>query len=110
MRFSGIINSVGLGIRTKTSLIPPNISSLREIGKLTSKYPQAHPELFATMKNFYKAVPKGNAVKQSPKGLWDAYYYRYIETSSPVPLLHFLFVMVPTGYYISYFVNENSVI
>ncbi|KAJ3019150.1 hypothetical protein HKX48_002341 [Thoreauomyces humboldtii] len=90
-------------IRTKTSLIPPNVSSLKELGKLQSAYPQAHPEIFLKMKNFYKAIPKGNREQTASKTFWGKYYEKYIAKDSFVPVLHFLGVMIPTGYYISYF-------
>lgn len=62
-----------LGARAKSTLIPPSVSSLREIGRLTSKYPQAHPEIFSSMKNLYKNLPKGNAVKKTPNGFYEWY-------------------------------------
>ncbi|ORY44761.1 hypothetical protein BCR33DRAFT_765813 [Rhizoclosmatium globosum] len=74
-----------------TSIIPPHVSSLKELGRLQSAHPQAHPELFSAMKNFYQNVPK------------DAYYERYLKKDSFVPVLHFLGVMVPLGYYLAYF-------
>ncbi|KAI9006024.1 hypothetical protein HDU85_003463 [Gaertneriomyces sp. JEL0708] len=85
------------------SIFPPSISGLGQLGKLTSSYPQAHPTLFNRMKVFYKNIPKGQAQPFTPKTIWQRYHARYIATSSPKPLLHFLGVMVPTGYYISYF-------
>lgn len=89
-------------IRRFASIIPPPVSSLKEIGKLSSKYPQAHPELFSKMKHFYKHVPKGSRVDAGKKSLYRRYYDAYIATNSPLPVVHLLCVMVPLGYYISY--------
>jgi hypothetical protein len=47
-------------------MIPPRVSSLKEIGKLQSRYAQAHPTLFNRMKVFYKNIPKGNAIVNKP--------------------------------------------
>jgi Mitochondrial F1-F0 ATP synthase subunit F of fungi len=91
-------------VRTKTtSIIPPNISSLRELGKLQSTLPYAHPERFAKIKHFYKVVPKGPASEQPATTFGQRYYKKYIAGNSAVPLLHFIAVMVPVGYYIAYF-------
>ncbi|TPX55788.1 hypothetical protein PhCBS80983_g05029 [Powellomyces hirtus] len=90
-------------IRTKTSLIPPNVSSLKELGKLQSAYPQAHPDIFKKMKYFYQHIPKGNRQQTASTTFWGRYYERYIAKDSFVPVLHFLGIMIPTGYYISYF-------
>jgi F-type H+-transporting ATPase subunit f len=70
---------------------------------LVSKYPQAHPELFARMKYFYKVLPKGNAMKETPNGIVARYKAKYFENNSLMPVLHFFGVMVPVGYYIAYF-------
>ncbi|KAJ3173295.1 hypothetical protein HDU87_007668 [Geranomyces variabilis] len=90
-------------LRTKTSLIPPNVASLKELGKLQSAYPQAHPDIFRKMKYFYQHIPKGNREQKAATGFWGRYYEKYIAKDSFVPVLHFLGVMIPTGYYISYF-------
>lgn len=90
-------------IRAKSTLIPPNVSSMREIGKLVSKYPQAHPDIFAKMKYFYKHLPKGNAIPQTPSSWPAKYYAKYMETNSFTPVLHFLGIMIPVGYYLAYF-------
>ncbi|KND00883.1 uncharacterized protein SPPG_03984 [Spizellomyces punctatus DAOM BR117] len=89
--------------RTKTSLIPPNVASLKELGKLQSSYPQAHPDIFKKMKYFYQHIPKGNRQQTASTTFWGRYYERYIAKDSFVPVLHFLGVMIPVGYYISYF-------
>lgn len=59
--------------RAKSTFIPPSVSSLREIGRLSSKFPQAHPEVFASMKNLYKGLPKGPAPKKAPNGFYEWY-------------------------------------
>ena len=64
--------------RTKTSLIPPNISSLKEIGKLQSAHPQAHPEIFAKMKSFYSKIPKGPKAKQNATTLFEKYHEKVV--------------------------------
>ncbi|KAJ3128255.1 hypothetical protein HK098_004829 [Nowakowskiella sp. JEL0407] len=92
-------------VRTKTSLIPPNISSLKEIGKLQSQYPQAHPELFAAMKSFYSRIPKGPAQKIQVNTWGGRYYEKYIEGNSAVPVLHFFAAFMVIGYTFQYFVN-----
>ncbi|KAI9333098.1 hypothetical protein BDR26DRAFT_861839 [Obelidium mucronatum] len=86
-----------------TSIIPPHVSSLKEIGRLQSAHPQAHPELFSAMKNFYKNVPKGPRPQTVATSFKDAYYERYLKKDSFVPVLHFLGVLIPTGYYLAYF-------
>ncbi|KAJ3087540.1 hypothetical protein HK102_010836 [Quaeritorhiza haematococci] len=90
-------------IRTKTSLLPPNVSSLKELGKLSSTYPQAHPELFARMKTFYGRIAKGPKVQTTSNTFWGRYYDNYIAKDSFVPILHFIGVMIPIGYYLAYF-------
>eukprot|EP00842_Homolaphlyctis_polyrhiza_P001641 jgi/Hompol1/2478/HPOL_000097-RA len=95
-------------LRTKTSLIPPNVASLKEIGRLQSAFPQAHPEIFARMRNFYKVVPKGNAPVSNPTTFWGQYYKHYVETDTLYPILHFMAIMVPVGYYLQYFVAGTT--
>ncbi|KAI9105756.1 hypothetical protein DFS34DRAFT_575262 [Phlyctochytrium arcticum] len=89
--------------RAKSTIIPPNVSSLKELGKLQSAYPQAHPDIFNKMKNFYKHIPKGSRQQVASNTFWGRYYERYMAKDSFVPFLHFLGIMIPTGYYISYF-------
>ncbi len=90
-----------------SSYLPPPVASLKEIGKLESKYPQAHPELFSKMKTFYQRVPKGEAPVVKRQGFWGQYYDTYFESGPHSkglwPVLHFIGVMVPLGYYLSYF-------
>ncbi|KAI8800149.1 hypothetical protein BJ742DRAFT_92494 [Cladochytrium replicatum] len=88
----------------KTSIIPPNVSSLKEIGKLQSQYPQAHPELFAKMKSFYARVPKGTVEKRPATGLLSKYYEAYHEKDSLMPIAHFVIAMVVFGYTVQYYV------
>ncbi|TPX72222.1 hypothetical protein SpCBS45565_g00523 [Spizellomyces sp. 'palustris'] len=95
--------------RTKTSLIPPNVASLKELGKLQSSYPQAHPDIFKKMKYFYQHIPKGNRQQTASTTFWGRYYERYIAKDSFVPVLHFLGVMIPVGYYVSYFKGGVSI-
>ncbi|KAJ1562669.1 hypothetical protein HK096_005830 [Nowakowskiella sp. JEL0078] len=95
-------------VRTKASLIPPNISSLKELGKLESQYPQAHPELFAKMKSFYANIPKGPSQKVLVNTFAGRYYEKYIEGSSAAPVLHFLAIFVGIGYTLQYFVNGTT--
>ncbi|KAJ3331478.1 hypothetical protein HDU76_003084 [Blyttiomyces sp. JEL0837] len=90
-------------IRQKTSLIPPNVASLKEIGRLQSAHPQAHPEIFAKMKNFYARIPKGPRVHVPAKTIVGRYYENYIAKDSLISIIHFLGVMIPVGYYLSYF-------
>ncbi|KAJ3417378.1 hypothetical protein HDV05_004843 [Chytridiales sp. JEL 0842] len=89
--------------RTKTSIIPPNVSSLKEIGKLQSQYPQAHPEIFAKMKTFYARIPKGPKAVTKSTTMWGRYKENYFEKNTFMPVLHFIGVMIPVGYYLSYF-------
>jgi F-type H+-transporting ATPase subunit f len=98
-----------MGRRTKTSLIPPNVSSLKEIGKLQSAYPQAHPEIFSKMKSFYARIPKGPAPLVQRTGLYNSYRAKYLEKNTFMPILHFIGVMLPVGYYLSYFKGGVSV-
>ncbi|KAJ3117112.1 hypothetical protein HDU96_007901 [Phlyctochytrium bullatum] len=91
--------------RSKTSLIPPNISSFKEIGKLTSAHPQAHPDIFNKMKQFYARIPKGPKQQVKATTFWGRYYENYFAKDSFVPVLHFIGIMVPVGYTISYFVG-----
>ncbi|KAI8831023.1 hypothetical protein HDU78_004875 [Chytriomyces hyalinus] len=86
-----------------TSIIPPHVASLKEIGRLQSAHPQAHPQLFASIKSFYQNVPKGPAPKTVATSFRDRYYENYIKKDSFVPILHFLGVLIPTGYYLTYF-------
>lgn len=92
------------GIRQKTSLIPPNISSLKEIGKLQSKYEQAHPERFEKMAKFYKNVVKGDAPKIQPRSFGEWYHERYTEKNSPMPIIHIIVGTMCLGYYSSMFI------
>lgn len=103
MRFQQVVNTVKVGGRNQTTLVPPRVSSMREIGKLVSKYPQAHPEIFAKMKYFYKVLPKGNAPSATSKGFMEAYKQKYLDTNSLAPVLHFFGFMIPVGYYLTYF-------
>ncbi|KAI8816740.1 uncharacterized protein EV422DRAFT_277178 [Fimicolochytrium jonesii] len=102
-RAAAIRRATAVPVRTKTSLIPPNVASLKEIGRLQSAYPQAHPDIFKKMKYFYQHIPKGNRQTTKANTFWGRYYEKYIAQDSFVPVLHFLGIMIPTGYYISYF-------
>ncbi|KAJ3069302.1 hypothetical protein HDU98_007638 [Podochytrium sp. JEL0797] len=86
-----------------TSIIPPQVSSLKELGRLQSAHPQAHPELFSAMKGFYTNIPKGPRPVSVATSFRDRYYENYIKKDSFVPILHFLGVMVPLGYYLAYY-------
>ncbi|KAJ3223428.1 hypothetical protein HK099_001152 [Clydaea vesicula] len=98
-------------VRSYSSIIPPPISGMREIGKLTSKYPQAHPDLFAKMKNFYAKVPKGSRGAETGElSFTKLYYNKYIKTDSGAPILHILGIMIPLGYYIAYFKGGVSLL
>jgi hypothetical protein len=69
---------------------------------MKSKHAQAHPVLFAQMKNMYAKLPKGHANPQKSSGFFGWYYDTYIATSSFTPVLHFMGIMIPTTYYIAY--------
>ncbi|KAH6577517.1 hypothetical protein BASA60_003998 [Batrachochytrium salamandrivorans] len=97
--------SVLSAMRTKVSLTPPNVASLRELGRLQSAYPQAHPEIFARMTAFYKAVPKGNATVVKPTTFWGRYYENYVEADTFYPVLHVIGVMIPIGFYLQYYIG-----
>ncbi|KAJ3211537.1 hypothetical protein HDU67_004440 [Dinochytrium kinnereticum] len=94
--------------RTKTSLIPPNVSSFKEIGKLTSAHPQAHPDIFNKMKQFYSRIPKGPRQQVTATTFWGRYYENYFAKDSFVPVLHFLGIMIPVGYTITYFIGGST--
>ncbi|KAJ3175369.1 hypothetical protein HK101_010682 [Irineochytrium annulatum] len=89
--------------RSKSTIIPPNVSSFKEIGKLVSTHPQAHPEMFAKMKSFYAAIPKGPKQQVEAKGFWEKYRRKYYEQNSLMPFAHFGLLMIPVGYYLTYF-------
>ena len=59
------------------------------------------------MKLFYQRVPKGNEQVVKRQGFWGKYYDTYFESGPKAnglwPVLHFIGVMVPLGYYLSYF-------
>lgn len=86
-------------LRSKISVMPPNIGSLKELGKFTSSNPAAHPELFARLKSLYVNLPKGPAPKVTPTRFGEWYYQKYVETNSPMPLVHFLVITMCFGYY-----------
>ena len=90
-------------VRSKTSLIPPNVASLKEIGRLQSQYPHAHPEIFGRLKTLYKALPKGAVEYKEPTTFGGWYYEKYVEKGSFMPIAHVIMVLVPIGYYIQYF-------
>lgn len=83
--------------------LPPQVASLREIGKLVSSHPTAHPELFSKMKYFYNTIPKGQAPVVNKTGFWNRYYQNYFEKDSLMPIVHFVGFMIPMGYYLTYF-------
>ncbi|KAI9332451.1 hypothetical protein DFJ73DRAFT_630298 [Zopfochytrium polystomum] len=87
--------------RRSASIIPPSISSMKEIGKLQSAHPQAHPEIFAKLKSLYKNLPKGDAPPPNYKSWYARYATRY--ENSLMPVLHFFGVLIPVGYYVAYF-------
>jgi hypothetical protein len=41
--------------------IPPSVSSKLEIGRISSKFTQSHPEIFKNLKFLYKNLPKKSA-------------------------------------------------
>ncbi|TPX31607.1 hypothetical protein SmJEL517_g05102 [Synchytrium microbalum] len=89
-------------VRTKTSLSPPNVASLKELGKLQSSYPQAHPEIFGKMKAFYAAIPKGPAPHTAPTTFGGKYYQKYVEGDTFWPILHFIAAASAFGFVITY--------
>ncbi|RKO86631.1 hypothetical protein BDK51DRAFT_14990, partial [Blyttiomyces helicus] len=93
--------------RTKTSLIPPKIASLKELGKLQSTSRLAHPDLFAKLKYYYVHIPKGDvsegAVQAADNSFYGRYKKKYMGNESLWPIAHFIAVMIPISYYISYF-------
>jgi Mitochondrial F1-F0 ATP synthase subunit F of fungi len=89
-------------IRSKSTLIPPKISSLAELGLMKSQHAQAHPTLFAKMNTMYVNLPKGFAPPQKTTGFLGWYHEKYIATSSFTPVLHFLVLLIPTAYYVAY--------
>jgi len=80
-------------------VLPPNIGSLKELGKFTSDNPAAHPELFARLKSLYVNLPKGPAPKVTPTTFGAWYYETYLESNSAMPLVHFLVLTMGFGYY-----------
>jgi hypothetical protein len=94
---------VARGRVPKKMKLPPQVASLREIGKLTSLNPTAHPELFSKMKYFYTHIPKGQAALSTSKGFWQKYYEKYFVKDSLMPIVHLLGLMIPVGYYFTYF-------
>ncbi|KAJ3097291.1 hypothetical protein HK100_005395 [Physocladia obscura] len=88
---------------TTASLLPPRVSALAELGRLQSAHPQAHPELFNNMKNFYARIPKGEKPPSVATTAWGRYYDHYFKKDSFVPFLHLFAVIVPTGYYLTYY-------
>ncbi len=89
--------------RFNSSLLPPQVASLKEIGKLSSNYPQAHPVLFKKMKYFYQTIPKGAAPVLKRTTFWGRYYQKYFERDTLMPIVHFVGVLLPVGYYLTYF-------
>ena len=94
-------------VRTKTSLIPPNVANLKELGRLQSTSSWAHPEKFNKLKHINAHLPKGPRAEWSPK-FGKNYYEKYIKTGSPKMVLHFIGGMVVISYYFSYFVGGVS--
>ncbi|RKP01730.1 hypothetical protein CXG81DRAFT_25570 [Caulochytrium protostelioides] len=93
------------GRRAQSSMIPPKVANIAELGQLTSRHPQAHPETFAKMKYFYRHIPKGNAAPSTAKSTyWSRYQAKYIETNSLAPLAHLFLFFVPFGYTVNYFI------
>ena len=84
---------------SKISVLPPNIGSLRELGKFNSSNPAAHPELFSRLNSLYVNLPKGPAPKVTPTKFGQWYYQKYIETDSAMPMVHFLALSMVFGYY-----------
>ena len=87
-------------------VLPPNISSLTQIGRLASKYPQAHPVLFARMSHFYKTIPK--TVKAQEPGFINNYIQKNLKTGSSGTFVHILALLIPLGYFISYKVGGHG--
>ncbi|KAI8850809.1 hypothetical protein BC829DRAFT_388358 [Chytridium lagenaria] len=77
--------------RNKSSLLPPN----------------AHPDIFNKMKSFYARIPKGPKQQVQATTFWGRYYENYFAKDSFVPVLHFLGIMIPVGYTMSYFVGGH---
>ncbi|KAJ3298812.1 hypothetical protein HK104_010260 [Borealophlyctis nickersoniae] len=87
-------------VRTKTTLVPPKVASLKELGRLQSVHPQHHPEIFRKMKYFYEHIPKGSKQDTTPKSWWERYKKKYGNSSTPI--LHFFMIAMPFGYVIQY--------
>lgn len=87
-----------------SQLFPPEVTSLRALGKFQSQYPQAHPVIFNKMKSFYQNVPKGPGatVDVTNLGVAGRYYQRYFSrgNESKTPLLHFIAFVVSIGVYL----------
>ncbi|KAJ3045275.1 hypothetical protein HDV00_011147 [Rhizophlyctis rosea] len=87
-------------VRTKTSLIPPNVASLKELGKLQSTSSWAHPVKFAKLKHLYAHLPKGPKNNAPASNAWERYWQKNSENAKP--LWHFLAIMIPFGAYVQY--------
>lgn len=84
------------------SIFPPDIASLRNLQKIESKYPQAHPVLFERMKSLYENIPKGEAPKKNLSNLnFVARYFEHHGTpgnESMKPVIHWFAIVVTIGY------------
>ncbi|KAJ3190743.1 hypothetical protein HK101_008421 [Irineochytrium annulatum] len=59
--------------------------------------------MFAKMKSFYALIPKGPKQQVEAKGFWEKYRRKYYEQNSLMPFAHFGLLMIPVGYYLTYF-------
>ncbi|KAI9024099.1 hypothetical protein DFJ74DRAFT_667306 [Hyaloraphidium curvatum] len=85
------------------SIFPPNIGSVKQMGKFESDYPTSHPYLFDQMKSFYREVVKGPAPPAPPpRGFFQWYHNKYMArgNESATPLLHYVLLIIPIGYVI----------
>ncbi|KAG9288640.1 hypothetical protein G9A89_006741 [Geosiphon pyriformis] len=82
-------------LSTKVPVPPP--LSLKRVGGSAKEAVK-----FNRLIEFYKKVPKGPIVIRPPKGFLERYYRRYIETNSPIPILHAILGFGGIGYYLKY--------
>ena len=99
-----------IGLRHSSSLIPPPIASIKELGKLKSTHSMSHPQVFAKMKHFYTHVPKGPAPKSIPTTFVGKYYEKYHEKDSFMPVVHFILAVMGVGYYLTYFKGGHCIL
>ncbi|ODV62202.1 F1F0 ATP synthase subunit f [Ascoidea rubescens DSM 1968] len=90
--------------RQLSTLIPPKIVSVKNLGS------NPNAKKMASVVEFYKALPQGDAPVKKSWGLLSKYRSAYFdgENGSVKPLLHYALFIMGVGYSLEYYFHHAA--